>query len=89
MKTLHEIKEIDHFLLDKLSPGARLVFEARLLLDPMLKLRVECQRRLYSIIRRSGRRKIKSEAARIHHQLFNDPAKRDFQLSVFQVFPKK
>ena len=89
MKTLRETREIDHYLLDKLSPASRLLFEARLLIDPTLKLRVEWQQKLYSIIKRSGRRQMKSEVALVHRQLFSDPAKRDFQLSVFQLFSKK
>ena len=89
MKTLRETKEIDRYLLDKLSPASRLLFEARLLIDPTLKLRVEWQQKLYSIIKRSGRRQMKSEVALVHRQLFSDPAKRDFQLSVFQLFSKK
>jgi len=89
MKTLRETKEIDRYLHHKLSPASRLLFEARLLIDPAFKLRVEWQQKLYSIIKRSGRRQIKAEVARIHRQLFSDPAKRDFQLSVFQLFPKK
>ena len=59
MKTLRETKEIDRYLLDKLSPASRLLFEARLLIDPTLKLRVEWQQKLYSIIKRSGRRQMK------------------------------
>ena len=27
--------------------------------------------------------------ARVHHQLFSDPAKHEFQLNVFQLFSKK
>jgi len=89
MKTLRETKEIDHFLLDKLSPASRLLFEARLFIDPTLKVRVVLQQKLYSIIKRSGRRQIKSEVGRVHHQLFSDPARREFQLKVFQLFSKK
>jgi hypothetical protein len=89
MKTLREVKQIDHYLHGKMSIASRLLFEARLLIDPTLKLRVEWQQKLYSIIKRSGRRQMKSEVARVHHQLFSDPAKLDFQLSVFQLFSKK
>jgi hypothetical protein len=89
MKTLLETKEIDRYLLDKLSPASRLLFEARLLIDPTLKLRVEFQRKLYLIIKRSGRRQMKSEVRRVHHQLFSDPAKHEFHLDVFQLFSKK
>lgn len=89
MKTLREIKQIDRYLLGKMSTASRLVFEARLLIDPLLKLRVEGQRRLYTIIRLSGRRKLKAEVGLIHYQLFDDPGKRDFQREVFQLFSKE
>jgi hypothetical protein len=89
MKTLYEVKQIDRYLLGKMNAASRLVFEAKLLIDPVLKLRVENQQRLYTIIKLSGRRKLKGEAGRIHHQLFNDPAKRDFQRDVLQLFSKE
>ena len=89
MKILHEIREINRYLFGKMSPASRLVFEARLLIDPGLQFRVKCQERIYAVIRQSGRRKLKSEAARIHYQLFNDPAKREFQVNVFDLFQKK
>ena len=89
MRTLRETKEIDRYLLGNLSPTSRLLFEAKLLIDPTLKLRVGWQQRLYSIIKRSGRRQMLSEVARVHHQLFSDPAKREFQLNVVQLFSKK
>ena len=89
MKTLRETKEIDRYLLDRLSPASWLLFEARLLIDPTLKLRVKFQQKLYSIIKRSGRRQIKAEVRRVHHQLFSDPAKHEYQLKIFQLFSKK
>ena len=89
MKTLLETKEIDRYLLDKLSPASKILFEAKLLIDPGLQRRVDWQQRLYSIIKRSGRRQIKSEVAGIHYRLFSDASKRDFQLNVLQLFSKK
>jgi hypothetical protein len=89
MKTLHEIEEIEKYLNGKLSTPSSLLFEARLLIDPVLKFKVECQRKLHSIIKLTGRRKIKSEAVSIHHRLFSDPAKEAFQHSVLHWFSKK
>ena len=89
MKTLHEIQEIEKYLNGRLNTPSNRIFEARLLIDPALKLRVECHRKLRSIIKLSGRRKIKSEAGRIHQRLFSDPAKQSFRHSVLQLFSKK
>jgi len=89
MKTSHESKQIERYLFGKLNPASRLVFEARMLIDPMLRHHVENQRRVYAIVRQYGRRVVKSEVTRIHYQLFNDPAKEDFQSRIFELFTKK
>ena len=89
MKTLHETKQIERYLFGKLSPASRLVFEARMLIDSVLRQHVESQRRLYAIVKQHGRRVVKSEVMRIHYQLFNDPAKQDFQSRIFELFTKK
>lgn len=88
MKTLREIKQIEKYLLGELDPAAKLVFEARLLIDPILKLRVQWQQTVYAIIKRSGRRQVKHEVERIHLQLFTDPSKYHFQQDVLQHFSK-
>jgi hypothetical protein len=89
MKTLHEIKAIDRYLHGKLPMEERLLLEALMVLDPALKWRVECQRTLYSIVKVFGRRQIKSEAERIHHQLFHDPANEEFKKRVLAFFQKQ
>lgn len=89
MKTLNEIKDIENYLFDKLKTPAKLVFEARLLINPILKRNAELQQRLYSIVRLSGRRKIKSEVEQTHQHIFSDPEKLIFQQSIYQLFPKK
>lgn len=89
MKILDEVRDIDKYLFDKLDEPSKLVFEARVLIDPALKLRVEWQKRIYAIVKLSGRRRIRNEAERIHRQLFDDPAKLSFQQDVLQLFTKK
>jgi hypothetical protein len=89
MKILDEVRDIDKYLFDKLDEPSELVFEARMLIDPTLKLRVEWQKRIYAIVRLSGRRRIRNEAERIHRQLFDDPTRSSFQQDVLQLFTKK
>ena len=89
MKTLNEVKQIENYLFGKLNTPSRLVFEARMLINPVLKLNVECQKRLYSIVKLSGRLKIKSEVEQIHTRLFSDPENKTFQQSMRQLFLKK
>jgi hypothetical protein len=89
MKIFNEIKLIENFLLGKLTTPSRLLFEARLLIDPVLSKRVKGQEKLYSVIRQSGRRKIRAEIDKTHHLLFNDPEKERFRQQVHQLFQKK
>lgn len=89
MKTLIDTKQIENYLFGKFKTTSRLVFEARLLIDPVLSVNVEWQRKLYSIIRASGRKKMKSEIELIHSRLFSDPEKQIFQQTVYQLFLKK
>jgi hypothetical protein len=88
MKTLREIEDIERYLLDQLEPQSKLLFEARLLVDPLLKIRVQWQRKIHAIVRRSGRRQLKMEVERIHRQLFADPSRRQFQQKILQLFSK-
>ncbi len=86
MKTSAETKQIERYLLGRMQPASKLLFEARLLIDPILRTKVRCQSNVYSIIRRSARRQLKAEAERIHRELFHDPSKRDFQSHIKQIF---
>ena len=89
MKTSNEVKLIEDFLQGKLPVSSRLVFEARLILDATLRGRVVAQRKLYSLIRQSGRRKIRSEIEKRHHVLFTAPEHENFRKQVHQLFQKK
>jgi hypothetical protein len=89
MKTSTNVSEIENYLFGKLDTPSKLVFEAKLLINPVLKLNVESQRRLYSIIRLTGRRKLKSELEQIHSRLFSDPKRNIFQQGIHQLFNKK
>jgi hypothetical protein len=89
MKTLTEVRHIEKYLLGELGPASRLVFEARLLIDPALRLQVNCQRKLQSIVTHYGRRTLKFEVERLHRELFSDGGKEKFQREIYQIFTKK
>ena len=88
MKILREIKQIDAYCRGKMDAGSRVVFEAQLLIDPALAIRVQYQQKLYRIIRTSGRRQIKSEVEHVHRKLFSDPSKAEFRRDIFKLFSK-
>ena len=88
MRTLRETEQIELYLLGKMKPATKLVFEARLLIDPVLKFHVQCQQKVYAILKKSGRRHLKSEIERVHRQLFDDVSKKEFQQNVYKLFLK-
>ena len=90
MKTFqNDIRETEEFISGKLDRESSLLFEVRLLIDPILKLNVEVHKKLHALVRAYGRKKIKEEAESIHQKLFQDPDRIVFQQSIYQLFQKK
>jgi hypothetical protein len=87
MTILREIKKVDAYLQGKLDPASFLIFEAQLLIDPAFAMRVECQRRLYRLIKLAGRRELKKDVERLHRHFFSDPSKADFREEILKNFP--
>ena len=87
--SLNDIARTEDFLLGKLSAGESLFFQGRLILDPDLRRNVAIQKMLYTIVRDFGRRTTKRELEPIHHQLFSDPLKKEFQEEIYREFKKQ
>ena len=89
MKTwISSMKHIDDYIAGRLSPEEHILFEARELLDPVLKFQVILHKKVISIARLYGRKKMKAEITVIGKKLFTDPSKGAFQQTVRQVFDK-
>jgi len=84
--SLNDIQKIENYLGGKLNSNESLVFQARLLIDPVLKLNVYVQQKVYSILLLYHRRKLKEEAEIVHQRIFSDPQKVDFQQAILQRF---
>ena len=84
--SLTEIQQTEKYLLGEMQPEDALVFEARMLSNPLLKMNVFFQKKVHAVLRAYHRKKLKEEAEAIHQQLFNDPKKNDFQKMIFHFF---
>lgn len=84
--SLNDIRNIENYLEGKLNPEELLVFQARLLSDPVLKLNVYVQQKVYSILRLYHRKKLKEEVETVHQRVFGDPLKVNLQQAVYQLF---
>lgn len=84
--SLNEIKHAEKYLFKQLNAEEALLFEAKMLVNPLLHLNVRVQEKIYSLIRMYHRKKLKEEFEVIHKNLFTDPAKKEFQQAIHQLF---
>jgi hypothetical protein len=73
--SLIETKQIDDYLFH--SADAHL-FEAKLIVQPALREKLQWQQRTYELITAFGRRQLKAEIEAVHQQLFSEPEHRSF-----------
>jgi len=89
MKTsLNEIRQTENFLSGKLSGEESFVYEALMLINPLLKLNTHLQKKIYSLVKMYGRKKTKEEIEIIHQNLFNHPDQIRFQQNIHHLFLK-
>ena len=86
--SLNEIRQIEKYLLRQLSTEEALVFEARLLTNPVLKANAYLQQKVYQLLRIYHRKKLKEEVEAVHQRLFSDPEKADFQQNIIHLFKR-
>ncbi|MDB5011484.1 MAG: hypothetical protein JWQ06_2273 [Mucilaginibacter sp.] len=87
MKTLwNEIEQIEAYLHRSADTGSKLVFEARLLLEPELQEKTAWQQKAYEFIHRYGRRQLKQEIEAVHQQLFASPEHASFSQKIRLLF---
>ncbi|HVW15400.1 MAG TPA: hypothetical protein VHB54_16330 [Mucilaginibacter sp.] len=90
MKTsLSETERIEAHLLRLSEPGDKLVFEARLLLEPELRDKMHWQQKTYALVKKYGREELKKEIEAIHQQLFTEQKHISFRQKIIGIFSKE
>jgi hypothetical protein len=89
MTSWNETEQIEAYLTGLPDTGSRLVFEARMLLDPGLNDSVLWQQKTYKVIQQYGRNQLKQEIESVHQQLFNQPEHIRFREKIRRLFTKK
>jgi hypothetical protein len=84
--SLNEIQAIEKYLLGKHDGGDSIVFEARLQINPQLRLNLHLQKKLLMLVKLFHRKKLKEEAEAVSVKIFSDPEKKEFQERVSQIF---
>jgi hypothetical protein len=86
--SLNEIRDAEKYLFKQLNTEDSLLFEAKMVINPLLRLNVSIQKKVYSLLKMYHRKKLREEFEIIHDKLFNHPDKRAFQESVHQLFKR-
>lgn len=87
MKTsLTKLQEIEGFVLKSTDVTDRLVFEARMIVDPSLLPEVALQKDAYALIQQYGRRTLKAELEKAHQTLFTQPVHLRFRQKIRALF---
>lgn len=84
--SLNRIKETEDFLSGVMEPQDKLLFRARLLLDPVLRINTALQKQAYALIRSYGRKKLRREIGEAHQNIFTDPAKAKYRRDIYRMF---
>ena len=82
----NDILPIERYLNDDLSQEDKILFEAQLVLDADLKLKVGVFKKIHTLIKLYGRKKMKREIEKIHNRLFHNPEHVVFQQRVLELF---
>ena len=81
--SLNEIREIERFVTKGMTPEASLVFQARAITDPRLRLNVQLQKQLMKVLQLFHRRKLKRNLQNVHQTLLLSA---DFDRQVQDIF---
>ncbi|WP_018614707.1 hypothetical protein [Segetibacter koreensis] len=82
----NDTRHIERYLNNELSKEEKILFEARLVLEPHFKLNVGLLKQIRSLIKLYGRKNMKVEIGKIHHKLFQNPEHVIFQKRIQQLF---
>jgi hypothetical protein len=83
---MNETAHIEQYILGKLAPEDRLLFEATLLIDDELAEKTMLQQQLHEVILLSGRRQLRKELAAIDRKVFRDRKYSRFQRKILSIF---
>lgn len=88
MKTSwNELRLIEDYLLADRAED-KVLFEARLILQPDLKASVHWQQKTYLMIHKYGRQQLRKEIEEVHQKLFTLPEHLSFRRKIMKIFGK-
>ena len=89
MTSLNNARLIEAYLQNKLSPLNRLMFEARLILNPDLRSDLHYQEKTYRVVKMYHRKQLKVEFEEMYQRICSNPDNVTFQQNIHQIFKTK
>lgn len=87
MRTLlTEIQQIDQHVQGTAAPDEALLFEAKLLLDAELPLKVQWHKQTLGLVKQYGRKNLVSIIGDVHNQLFTLQKHQSFRQKIMGLF---
>lgn len=87
--SLNNTQLIERYLDNMLNPDDRLLFEARLILSPALRMDLYFQKKVYFLVKMYHRKKVKEKMEILHQQIFSDPSDAVYRQNIYQLFKTK
>ncbi len=84
--SLNEIRMIEAYLDNQLRVPDRLLFEARILTNPSLRLNVWLQKKVLQLLRIYHRNKIREAAGEYDEQFFYNPKNAEYRKRIMNLF---
>jgi hypothetical protein len=84
--SLNDLKHNEDFLHGSLAPEDAVLVRAKLLIDPVFRMNMALQRKIYALIYGAGRQHVKSEVKAAERKIFQDPYKADYRRKIDQLF---
>lgn len=81
-----ETQQIDEHVQGTAAPDEALLFEAKLLLDAELPLKVQWHKQTLGLVQQYGRKNLVSIIGDVHNQLFTLPQHQSFRQKILQLF---
>lgn len=81
-----DIQTIDAYLHNNLLPEDRIIFEARLIISPLLRMQLMAQRSVYRLVALYHRKKLKAEIEQVHQTIFDSIHHHDLQQDIRKIF---
>jgi hypothetical protein len=86
--SLNNIKEIDDHVLGLAAPQNGLLFEAKIILNPELRLDVAWHRQTLTLVQQYGRQQLRADIEAVHQQLFTQPEHQSFRQTILRFFKR-